>query len=332
MRVVESETELKSALKTAQSEAVAAFADERVFIEKYLPGPRHIEIQLVADSHGNVASLRERECSIQRRYQKIIEESPSVFISRKQWLQMANCARQIAVNCGYEGAGTVEFLVDENHNIYFLEMNTRLQVEHPVTEMISGVDLVREQISIAQGEQLTLSEEREVSGHAVECRIYAEDGFNRFIPSTGTVLGFTVPGGPGVRFDHGIRLGQEITPHYDPLLGKLIAWDEDRTGAIERMKRALSECRIVGIDTTLPFCHAVLSHNSFASGHYTTNLIADEIESLRKIRSEDAALFKHPISYSTAIHSSRKTPKPSPNGKASTQSSWKREKRKDAFR
>ena len=317
----------------AQSEAVTAFADDRIFIEKYLLGPRHIEIQIVADSDGNVVALRERECSVQRRYQKIIEESPSPFISREQWRQMANCAKKIAKRCGYVNTGTVEFLVDENHDINFLEMNTRLQVEHPITEMISGIDLVREQISIAQGNQLTLSEESEVNGHAIECRIYAEDGFNRFIPSIGTVAGLDVPGGPGVRFDHAIRLGQEITPHYDPLLGKLIAWDEDRTSAIERMKRALSECRIVGIDTTLPFCHAVLSHPGFASGDYNTKLIRDEIEALQKISSEDAATYRHPVSYMTAIHSSHKLSAPSSNGETTEERSiWKREGRKDAFR
>ncbi len=333
MRVVASEKELKSALKTAQSEADAAFADDRVFIEKYLLGPRHIEIQIVADNHGNVVALQERECSVQRRYQKIIEESPSPFISMEQWLQMANYAKQIAENCGYVSAGTIEFLVDENHTVYFLEMNTRLQVEHPVTEMISGIDLVREQIAIAQGDQLTLSEESEVNGHAIECRIYAEDGFNRFVPSIGTVAGFDVPDGPGVRFDHGIRLGQEITPHYDPLLGKLIAWDKNRTGAIERMKRALSECRIVGIDTTIPFCHAVLSHTSFARGDYNTNFIIDEMESLRKISAENVATYRHPASYLTAIHSSQEMSAPSANGEVpAPQSSWKREGRKDSLR
>ena len=256
------------------SEAKKAFADDRIYIEKYLEEPHHIEIQVFADSHGNVVSLGERECSIQRRYQKIIEETPSPFIDDKLRQILSKTAVDISKSCEYLGAGTVEFLVDKHKNFYFLEMNTRLQVEHPITELVNGVDLVQEQIRVAAGEKLSFSQKDVTpSGHAIECRIYAEDGFNNFAPSTGIITEMTFPHGLGVRMDEGIRVGQEITPYYDPLLGKLITWGNDRQTALRRMIRALGEFHIAGIETSIPFCFKVFQHKSFQEGKYSTHTL-----------------------------------------------------------
>ncbi|HIN19286.1 MAG TPA: biotin carboxylase, partial [Candidatus Marinimicrobia bacterium] len=249
-------------------------ADDRIYLEKYLEEPHHIEIQVFADSHGNVVSLGERECSIQRRYQKIIEETPSPFIDDKLRQKLSKTAVDISKSCEYLGAGTVEFLVDKHKNFYFLEMNTRLQVEHPITEMVNGVDLVQEQIRVAAGEKLSFSQKDVTpSGHAIECRIYAEDGFNNFAPSTGIITEMTFPHGLGVRMDEGIRVGQEITPYYDPLLGKLITWGNDRQTALRRMIRALGEFHIAGIETSIPFCLRVIQHKSFQEGKYSTHTL-----------------------------------------------------------
>ena len=282
MRIIYSEKDLKDAIDRAQSEAEKAFSDNRIYIEKYIKEPHHIEIQVFADNHGNTVSLGERECSIQRRYQKIIEETPSLFIDDKLRQKLSKTAVDISKSCEYSGAGTVEFLVDKHKNFYFLEMNTRLQVEHPITEMVNGVDLVQEQIRVAAGEKLSFSQKDVIpSGHAIECRIYAEDGFNNFAPSTGIITEMTFPHGLGVRMDEGIRVGQEITPYYDPLLGKLITWGNDRQTALRRMIRALGEFHIAGIETSIPFCLRVIQHKTFQEGKYSThtlNAIKNELQ------------------------------------------------------
>ena len=274
MRIIHSENDLKNVISQAKSEAKKAFADDRIYLEKYLEEPHHIEIQVFADNHGNVVSLGERECSIQRRYQKIIEETPSPFIDDKLRLELSKTAIHITESCDYSGAGTVEFLVDKHKNFYFLEMNTRLQVEHPITEMVNGIDLVKEQIRVAAREKLSFTQEDIISsGYAIECGIYAEDGFNNFAPSTGIITEIIFPHGLGVRMDEGIRVGQEITVYYDPLLGKLITWGKDRKTALQRMIRALKEFQIAGIETSIPFCLMVLQHNSFQEGNYSTHTL-----------------------------------------------------------
>ena len=281
MRTVQEPDQLDAAIERARSEAASAFTDDRVYLEKALAGPHHVEIQVFADSHGNVVSLGERECSIQRRYQKVIEETPSPFISPEVRHRLSELAMKITVACDYRGAGTVEFLVDRDQNYYFLEMNTRLQVEHPITEMVTGLDLVAEQLRVADGEALSFTPaDIRPRGHAIESRIYAEDGFDDFTPSTGTVLEFSAPGGPGVRLDHGLRPGLEITPYYDPLLGKLCAWGRTRAEAIARMTRALEELRVVGLRTTIPFCLAVMQHPAFKKGGYSTSFINDYLPEL----------------------------------------------------
>ncbi len=278
MRIVREPAALADAFERARSEAGKAFSDDRIYIEKYLEEPHHIEIQVFADDHGNVVHLGERECSIQRRYQKIIEETPSPFIDDNLRTQLCRSAVEITKACGYVGAGTVEFLVDKHFGYYFLEMNTRLQVEHPITEMVTGLDLVKEQIRVSEGAELSVSQnDIRNSGHAVECRIYAENGFNNFSPSIGDIQQLEFPLGYGVRMDEGIRAGQSITPYYDPLLGKLITWGNDRAQALQRMVRALKEFHIVGINTTIPFCLQMISHSTFQEGHYSTKTL-DEIK------------------------------------------------------
>jgi acetyl-CoA carboxylase biotin carboxylase subunit len=276
IRVVEDQKHLRSAYERARSEAASAFADDRVYVEKMIIKPHHVEVQIFADGKGNIVCLGERECSIQRRYQKIIEETPSPFIKASVRNELSTLAVDIARACQYTGAGTVEFLVGKDQNYYFLEMNTRLQVEHPITEMVTGIDLVAEQIRTASGQPLSIRQQDvQPSGHAIECRIYAEDGFDNFTPSVGTILELTAPGGPGVRLDHGIREGLEITPYYDPILGKLCTWGMTRPEAVTRMARALEELRIIGIRNTVPFCMAVMRHPVFKKGTYCTHFISD---------------------------------------------------------
>jgi acetyl-CoA carboxylase biotin carboxylase subunit len=282
MRIIQSKADLKDALTRAKSEAEKAFADDRIYMEKYLEEPHHIEIQVFADNHGNIVSLGERECSIQRRYQKIIEETPSPFINNTLRQELSKSAVEITKACNYSGAGTVEYLVDKHKNFYFLEMNTRLQVEHPITEVVNGIDLVKEQICVAAGEKLSFTQKDiNPSGHAIECRIYAEDGFNNFAPSTGVITEMSIPHGFGVRMDEGIRTGQEITPYYDPLLGKLITWGIDRQTALRRMIRALGEFHIAGIKSSILFCLMVIQHKYFQEGNYSTHtldLIKNELQ------------------------------------------------------
>ena len=297
MRIVHSKNELIFAIQRATSEAEKAFSDSRVYLEKYLEDPHHIEIQILSDSHGNHISLGERECSIQRRYQKIIEETPSPFINQKLRDKLSNAAIELARACNYIGAGTVEFLVDKHENWYFLEMNTRLQVEHPVTEMVNGLDLVKEQIHIANGEVISISQ-KDVNpmGHAIECRIYAEDGFNNFQPSTGKIIDYYPPSGPGVRLDEGFIRGQEVTPYYDPMLGKLVVWAKTRKEAIAKMDRTLREIKIVGPITSIPICREIINHSNFKNGNYCTHTLEQILPEIietdsKKIENSNIALI-----------------------------------------
>jgi propionyl-CoA carboxylase alpha chain len=277
MRVVQEEKELRAAFGSAQSEARSAFGDDRVYVEKYLDSPRHVEFQILADGRGNTVHLGERECTIQRRHQKVIEESPSVIVDDAMRTAMGTTAVSAARACGYENAGTIEFLVDREKKFYFLEMNTRLQVEHPVTELRTGLDLVALQIRIAAGEALPFrQEEIGLRGHAIECRICAEDVENDFLPSTGTVVHLKAPSGPGVREDRGIGQGSEISVYYDSLLAKLAVWAPDRAGALARMSRGLREYEILGVTTNIPLCRFVIEHPKFAAGNFTTDFLRKE--------------------------------------------------------
>lgn len=274
MRVVERASQFEEQLNLAVSEALSAFGDGSVFIERYVSSPRHIEIQVLGDEHGHIVYLFERECSIQRRHQKVIEEAPSVVLTPELRQQMGKCAVDVARSCGYTGAGTVEFILDENLNFYFLEMNTRLQVEHPVTEMITGLDLVKEQIKIARGEALSFSQEDlTINGHAIELRIYAEDPANNFLPDIGVLKTYRLPEGPGVRIDNSYIEGMEIPVYYDPMIAKLVTWGKTRQEAIERMIRAIDEYQITGIQSTLPFGRFVMQHPAFGSGQFDTHFV-----------------------------------------------------------
>lgn len=274
MRIIHEIEDFEKAFMAAKSEAKNAFGDDRVFVEKYLEEPRHIEIQIFADQFGNVVHLFERECSIQRRHQKVIEESPSVVLDPELREQMGNAAVEIARACKYVGAGTVEFLVDKYRNFYFLEMNTRLQVEHPVTELITGLDLVSLQIDVANGLKLPFNQDEvTISGHALECRIYAEDPDNQFLPSTGKLHRHRIPSGPGVRVDSGIEEGQNVSIYYDPMISKLCVHASSRDKAIQKMKRALSEYEISGVSTTIPFCISVMENSFFQEGNYDTHYV-----------------------------------------------------------
>ena len=274
LRLVHGEEELASAYRATRSESQSSFGDDTIYVEKYLDCPRHIEFQVLADQHGNCIHLGERECSIQRRNQKIIEESPSPMMTPELREKMGEMAIRAARAVGYYSAGTVEFLVDGNGNFYFLEMNTRLQVEHPVTELVTGIDLVKSQLLIAEGQPLPWKQEDiHQRGAAIECRIYAEDPDNNFLPSPGKILGLTIPAGPGIRDDGGIYEGYEVPIYYDPLLSKLVAWGSDRQEAVQRIRRALQEYKIVGIKTNLPFLRKILEHKAFIKGEIDTHFI-----------------------------------------------------------
>ncbi|TDQ33359.1 acetyl-CoA carboxylase biotin carboxylase subunit [Zeaxanthinibacter enoshimensis] len=274
MRIVENMKELPEQMDRAISEAKAAFGDGSVFIEKYVGSPRHIEIQVLSDTHGNTLHLFERECSIQRRHQKVVEEAPSSVLTPKIREAMGQAAINVARACHYVGAGTVEFLLDEDHNFYFLEMNTRLQVEHPVTELITGIDLVEQQIRIARGEELEIrQEDLHIKGHAVELRVYAEDPLDNFMPSIGTLEVYRQPDGSGIRVDDGFEEGMEVPIHYDPMLSKLITYGKNREEAIQRMVEAIAEYKIEGVATTLPFGKFVFEHPAFTSGDFDTHFV-----------------------------------------------------------
>jgi acetyl-CoA carboxylase, biotin carboxylase subunit len=275
MRMVATAADLPGALRAARSEAGSAFGDAAVYLERRIMQPRHIEVQLLGDHHGTVLPFVERECSLQRRHQKVIEESPSLPVSEATRRAMTSAAAAVARAVNYTNAGTIEFLLDENEQFYFLEMNTRLQVEHPITEMVSGVDLVAWQIRIARGEKLTLDAESLLTprGHAVECRVYAEDPDSNFMPSPGKITGLRVPHGPGVRDDSGAYEGGEVPIYYDPMISKLIAWGATRDVALARMRRALAEYEVRGIKTTIPFFRWVLDDEDFIAGRFDTGFI-----------------------------------------------------------
>jgi len=303
MRIVRNEKDLKEAMRACASEAKSAFADARIYIEKYLERPRHIEIQILGDKFGEVIYLGERECSIQRRHQKVIEESPSPIVDEKIRMKMGETAVKAAKAAGYHNAGTMEFLVDSDKKFYFLEANTRLQVEHPVTEMVTGIDIAKEQIKIASGLPLSYKQ-KEISwrGAAIECRIYAEDPENNFLPSTGVVSYYQEPAGPGIRVDSGLYEGCEVPIYYDPIIGKLITWGKNRDEAIQRMRRALSEYRISGVATTIPFHILVMENEKFLQGDLSTHFIEEEFNRGRKVQPEEdvykmAALFSALVKY-----------------------------------
>ena len=274
MRVVETEADFENQMERAVSEATSAFGDGSVFIEKYVTQPRHIEFQIFGDQHGNVVHLFERECSIQRRHQKVIEEAPSSILTPALRKQMGEAAVNVAKAAKYYNAGTVEFIVDENKNFYFLEMNTRLQVEHPVTELITGLDLVKLQIKVAEGEKLPFKQEDlTLRGHAIEVRVYAEDPANNFLPDIGTLKTYKRPQGHGIRVDDGFEQGMTVPFYYDPMIAKMICHDETRERAIEKTIRAIDEYEITGLETTLGFCRFVMTHEAFRSGNFDTKFV-----------------------------------------------------------
>jgi acetyl-CoA carboxylase biotin carboxylase subunit len=283
MRIVRDEGELAECLEAARREALGAFGDDTVYLEKYVERPRHVEFQILADGHGNVVHLFERECSIQRRHQKIVEESPSPALDAKLRKKMGEAAIAVARAVGYTNAGTIEFLLDEDKNFYFLEVNARVQVEHPVTEIVTGVDIVKTQLAIAAGERLPFAQ-KDLSqrGHAVECRIYAEDPAADFLPSAGKILFLREPRGPGVRLDGGIYAGYDVPVYYDPILAKLITWGSSREEARRRMAEALREYVIIGIGTTIPFLRDVVDHPAFAAGDTNTAFVADHFDGWRE--------------------------------------------------
>lgn len=323
MRVVERAEDFAEAFKRAAGESQEAFGKGALFMEKYLTTPRHIEFQILADAHGNCLHLFERECSIQRRHQKLVEEAPSVVLSPEQRAAMGCAAVQVARSCDYVGAGTVEFLVEGEGNFYFLEMNTRLQVEHPVTELIAGLDLVREQIRIARGERLCISQsDLSMRGHAIELRVCAEDPENQFLPDTGRLQVYKPPQGPGVRVDDGVEQGMAVSVYYDSMLAKLIAYGRDRTEALARMRRACEEYDIVGVKNTLAFGAAVMRNPHFINGDFNTNFIAEhfEPEALFTETEEEARLAAAFTAWFVGNHKPEHIPPPASMGF----SNWRR--------
>ncbi|MFT4680593.1 MAG: acetyl-CoA carboxylase biotin carboxylase subunit [Flavobacteriales bacterium] len=296
MRTVHKEEDLEEQMQLAINEATSAFGNGAVFVERFVTSPRHIEIQVLADTHGNVVHLFERECSIQRRHQKVIEEAPSSILTQEMREEMGECAKKVALACNYVGAGTVEFLVDEKLKFYFLEMNTRLQVEHPVTEMITGKDLVEQQIKVARGEKLEFAQEDlSISGHALEVRVYAEDAKNNFLPDIGKLERYAKPSGLGIRVDDGFEEGMEIPIYYDPMLSKLVVHAENREAAMDKMINAIDQYIVVGVETTLDFCRFVMGHNAFRSGKFDTGFVEshfspDVLVQMRRDEIEVAAL------------------------------------------
>jgi propionyl-CoA carboxylase alpha chain len=297
MRIVENSKEFEDQMKRAISEAENAFGDGSVFIEKFVTSPRHIEIQVLADNFGNTVYLFERECSIQRRHQKVVEEAPSSVLTPELRNQMGEAAVKVAKACDYVGAGTVEFLLDDKHNFYFLEMNTRLQVEHPVTELITGLDLVEQQINVANNEKLSFSQEDlKITGHAFELRVYAEDPLNNFMPSVGKLEVYRPPSGKSIRVDDGFTEGMQVPIQYDPMLSKLITYGKTRNEAMQRMLEAISEYDIEGVSTTLPFGKFVFEHEAFRSGNFDTNFVKkyyseEKLKAINEEEAQIAALF-----------------------------------------
>jgi len=279
MRVVQNSEEFQNQMVRAVSEATSAFGNGEVFVEKYVTSPRHIEIQILADTHGNIVYLFERDCSVQRRHQKVVEEAPSAILTPEKRKAMGEAAVNVARSCNYRGAGTVEFIYDDKGDFYFLEMNTRLQVEHPVTELITGVDLVKEMINIAEGNPLSFKQEDlKIHGHSIEIRVYAENPYENFLPDTGSLDVYVRPQGPGVRVDDGFEQGMDIPIYYDPMISKLITYGKDRAEAIDRMIRAIDEYHIHGVKTTLPFGKFVMNHEAFVSGDFNTHFVQNYFE------------------------------------------------------
>jgi acetyl-CoA carboxylase biotin carboxylase subunit len=333
MRVVQAAPDLPSAIRAARSEAQSAFGDSAIYLERYLIAPRHVEMQILADRHGHTIYLGERECSVQRRHQKVIEEAPSPVVDAALRRRMGEAAVGLARAAGYVNAGTMEFLVDQERNFYFLEMNTRLQVEHPVTEMVTGLDLVKEQIAIAAGEALRYRQEDVViRGAAIECRIYAEDPFQNFVPSPGRIIGLREPGGAGVRIETGIYKGYEVPVYYDPLIAKLITWGRDRPEAAQRMRRALMEYTVQGIKTTIPFHQRVMADPDFLRGDIDTTYIDRRFagrphawdESQRDVALVAAAIHAH-------LQDQARAGTPARGGRAA-ESAWKLAARQAALR
>ncbi len=297
MRVVNSLAELPEQMERAISEAISAFGDGSVFIEKYVTSPRHIEIQVLADTHGNTVHLFERECSVQRRHQKVVEEAPSAVLTPTLRKEMGEAAVKVAKACDYVGAGTVEFLLDDQLNFYFLEMNTRLQVEHPVTEWVTGIDLVEQQIKVARGEKLAFSQaDLSINGHALELRVYAEDPLNNFLPSVGNLSTYKKPSGTNIRVDDGFEEGMDIPIYYDPMIAKLITYGATREAAIQRMLEAIKAYEIEGVATTLPFGKFVCEHEAFRSGNFDTHFVKnyyspEKIQAHQQQEKELAALL-----------------------------------------
>ena len=297
MRIVEKEADFTSQMNRAISEAVNAFGDGAVFIEKYVTKPRHIEIQVMADSHGNIVYIFERECSIQRRHQKVVEEAPSAVLTPELRKKMGEAAVKVAKACDYLGAGTVEFLLDDKHNFYFLEMNTRLQVEHPVSEIIAGLDLVELQIKVAQGEALPMKQEDlKINGHAMELRVYAEDPLNDFLPNVGFLSTYILPEGEGIRVDNGIEQGTDVPIYYDPMLSKLITYGKNREEAIALMIKAIDNYQVEGVATTLGFGKFVMQHEAFRSGEFDTGFVkkyydAEKLKAQHTTEAEIAAMI-----------------------------------------
>jgi len=309
MREVKSIEEMPTLIESARREAESAFGDGNVYLEKLVEGARHIEIQILADSHGNVIYLGERECSLQRRHQKLLEEALSSAVDDELRNKMGSVAVKAAQAVNYINAGTIEFLLDKDNNYYFLEMNTRLQVEHPITEMVTGIDIVKEQLRIARGRTLSYKQEDvKFNGHAIECRINAEDPFNGFLPSTGRITHSLLPTGPGVRVDTGVYPGFEITPFYDPMIAKLIVWGETRAQAILRMRRALEEYRVVGVRTNIPFHQTMMDSHRFMAGQYDTRFVEERFsmegaEEHRKNHAEVAAILATLVAHDHAERS-----------------------------
>jgi acetyl-CoA carboxylase biotin carboxylase subunit len=324
MRIVEQASDFEEQMQLAVSEAKSAFGDGSVFIERYVTSPRHIEIQVLGDTHGNIVHLFERECSIQRRHQKIIEEAPSSILTEEIRQKMGRCAVDVARSVSYTGAGTVEFILDEQLNFFFLEMNTRLQVEHPVTEMITGLDLVKEQIKIARGEKLAYKQEDlQIKGHAMELRVYAEDPENNFLPDIGVLQTYNTPKGNGVRVDDGFEQGMEIPVYYDPMIAKLITFGKDRHEAIERMIRAIDEYDITGIKTTLGFGKFVMQHEAFRTGRFDTHFVGNYFKAGEAVNENEAEALLAAIAAVIALKQQPETI-PGDQQAAGTLSNWRK--------
>jgi acetyl-CoA carboxylase biotin carboxylase subunit len=328
MRIVNGVDEFEPQMHMAQSEALSSFGDDSVFIEKYVAAPRHIEIQLMADNHGNVCYLFERDCSIQRRHQKLVEEAPSAVLTPEMRKQMGEAAVNVARAANYSGAGTVEFLLDEKLNFYFLEMNTRLQVEHPVTELITGLDLVKEQIRVAEGHPLSFTQDDlKINGHALELRVCAEDPMNNFLPDIGTLSTYRVPQGPGIRVDDCMEEGMEIPIHYDNMVAKLIVWADTRDNAIDKMKRAISEYRISGVANTLQFGHWVMENEHFINGNFDTKFIDNYFKPEYLQAKEDQTLEEALGLIASFVFSNKVTSSQASTTSNSTESDWYKKRR-----